>query len=156
VRSSSRGSSAGLHALHHAACVPLLTIACAPLLLLHAASEDYGPTRNLLTSQFLTPAEFKQMLQHCHTRGDRQGLMLAAMLALGVYNGFRSVDCSTGPQVCSPCSLGGLQLTSMNAAGQTTCPCAPMACWHAAPSVRSRVSSSCCTQPSGVANCRGE
>jgi hypothetical protein len=30
------------------------------------------------------------MLQHCYGRCDRQGLMLAAMLALGVYNGFRS------------------------------------------------------------------
>lgn len=53
-------------------------------------SEDHGPTRNLLTSQFLTPAELRQILQHCYGRCDRQGLMLAAMLALGVYNGFRS------------------------------------------------------------------
>ena len=28
------------------------------------------------------------MLQHCYRRADRQGLMLAAMLALGVYNCF--------------------------------------------------------------------
>jgi integrase len=59
---------------------------CCPLL---CCSEDRGPTRNLLTSQFLTPAELRQMLQHCYRRADRQGLMLAAMLALGVYNGFR-------------------------------------------------------------------
>jgi hypothetical protein len=31
----------------------------------------------------------RQILQHCYRRGDRQGLMLAAMLSLGVYNGFR-------------------------------------------------------------------
>ena len=43
----------------------------------------------MLTSQFLTPAELRRILQHCYGRGDRQGLMLAAMLALGVYNGFR-------------------------------------------------------------------
>jgi integrase len=43
----------------------------------------------LLTSQFLTPAELRRILQHCYGRCDRQGLMLAAMLALGVYNGFR-------------------------------------------------------------------
>jgi hypothetical protein len=43
----------------------------------------------MLTSQFLTPTELKQMLQHCYRRADRQGLMLAAMLSLGVYNGFR-------------------------------------------------------------------
>jgi hypothetical protein len=84
------------------ACVPLLTIACTA----RCCSEDRGPTRNLLTSQFLTPAELKQMLQHCHSRGDRQGLMLAAMLALGVYNGFRSVGCSTGPRVQSLVSSG--------------------------------------------------
>jgi hypothetical protein len=59
---------------------------CCPLL---CCSEDRGPTRNLLTFQFLTPAELRQMLQHCYKRADRQGLMLAAMLALGVYNGFR-------------------------------------------------------------------
>ena len=53
-------------------------------------SEDHGPTRNLLTSQFLTPGELRQILQHCYGRCDREGLMLAAMLALGVYNGFRS------------------------------------------------------------------
>ncbi len=53
-------------------------------------SEDRGPTRNLLTSQFLTPTELRQILRHCYGRCDRQGLMLAAMLALGVYNGFRS------------------------------------------------------------------
>jgi hypothetical protein len=35
-------------------------------------------------SAFLTPAELRQMLQHCYRRADRQGLMLAAMLALGV------------------------------------------------------------------------
>ncbi len=52
-------------------------------------SEDRGPTRNLLTSQFLTPAELRKILQHCYGRCDRQGLMLAALLALGVYNGFR-------------------------------------------------------------------
>ncbi len=46
---------------------------CCPLLY---CSEDRGPTRNLLTSQFLTPAELRQMLQHCY-RADRQGLMLA-------------------------------------------------------------------------------
>jgi integrase len=57
--------------------------------LLLYCSEDRGPTRNLLTSQFLTPAELRQMLQHCYRRADRQGLMLAAMLSLGVYNGFR-------------------------------------------------------------------
>jgi hypothetical protein len=61
---------------------------CCPLL---CCSEDRGPKRNLLTSQFLTPAELWQMLQHCYRRADRQGLMLAAMLALGVYNGFRQV-----------------------------------------------------------------
>ncbi len=59
------------------------------MLLLLYCSEDRGPTRNLLTSQFLTPAELRQMLQHCYRRADRQGLMLAAMLSLGVYNGFR-------------------------------------------------------------------
>jgi hypothetical protein len=73
-----------------------LTFACAAAC---CCSEDRGPTRNLLTSQFLTPAELNQMLLHCHSRGDRQGLMLAAMLALGVYNGFRSVSCSTGPHM---------------------------------------------------------
>jgi hypothetical protein len=57
--------------------------------LLLYCSEDRGPTRNLLTSQFLTPAELRQMLQYCYRRADRQGLMLAAMLSLGVYNGFR-------------------------------------------------------------------
>ncbi len=56
---------------------------CCPLL---CCSEDRGPKRNLLTSQFLKPAELRQMLQHCYRRADRQGLMLAAMLlALGVY-----------------------------------------------------------------------
>jgi hypothetical protein len=29
------------------------------------------------------------MLQYCYRRANRQGLMLAAMLSLGVYNGFR-------------------------------------------------------------------
>ena len=52
-------------------------------------SDAHGPTRNQLTSQFLTPAEMRQILQHCYRRGDRQGLMLAAMLSRGVYNGFR-------------------------------------------------------------------
>lgn len=55
------------------------------------SGEHDGPTRNLLTSQFLTPAELKLLLQHCYHRGDRQGLMLAAILFLGMYNGFRWV-----------------------------------------------------------------
>ncbi len=52
----------------------------------------HEPTRNsgVLTSQFLTPGELRQMLQHCYRCGDRQGLshacMLVAILALGVYN----------------------------------------------------------------------
>jgi hypothetical protein len=80
---------------HTAAAVPvrwlLTTASCCCCCC--CCSEDHGPTRNLLTSQFLTPAELRQMLQHCYGRCDRQGLMLAAMLALGVYNGFRSVVC---------------------------------------------------------------
>jgi integrase len=79
-----------------------LTVDCAAAC---CCSEDRGPTRNLLTSQFLTPAELKQMLLHCHSRGDRQGLMLAAMLALGVYNGFRSVGLQHWPTYAGPCFL---------------------------------------------------
>ena len=67
----------------------LLSLQGAALCAARCCSEDRGPTRNLLTSQFLTPAELRQMLQHCYCCGGRQGLMLAAMLALGVYNGFR-------------------------------------------------------------------
>ena len=57
-------------------------------------SEFHGPTRNLLTSQFLTPAELRQILKHCNGRGDRQGLMLAAMLALG---GVQRLQVSSAP-----------------------------------------------------------
>jgi hypothetical protein len=45
----------------------------------------------LLTSQLLTPTELRQILQHCYGRGDRQGLMLEAMLTLAVYDSSRWV-----------------------------------------------------------------
>jgi hypothetical protein len=80
--------------------------------LLLYCSEDRGPTRNLLTSQFLTPAELRQMLQHCYRRADRQGLILAAMLALGVYNGFRwALHAFSGWPGSMPCSSPSADLS---------------------------------------------
>jgi hypothetical protein len=59
------------------------------------------------------------MLQHCYRRADRQGLMLVAMLALGVYNGFRWAAALTGT-----CMLSSVPAAALSS--QLTCPACPM------------------------------
>jgi hypothetical protein len=71
----------GLHEAHHITSCLLTTAPC------RCCSEVHGPTRNLLTSQFLTPAELRQILQHCYGRGDRQGTYSLLQLSFHLLTG---------------------------------------------------------------------
>jgi hypothetical protein len=56
---------------------------------MHACSVEDAPTKDLLTSQFFTPDEIRQLLVHCRTLGGRLGLQTAAMVTMGIYGGLR-------------------------------------------------------------------
>jgi hypothetical protein len=57
--------------------------------LMLACSVEDAPAKDLLTSQFFTPDEIRQLLVHCRTLGCRLGLQTAAMVTMGIYGGLR-------------------------------------------------------------------
>ena len=65
-----------------------LPAACLP-----PRSVEEAPTKDLLTSQFLTPEELRALLGNCRRQGTRLGLQTAAMITVGVYGGFRYGAC---------------------------------------------------------------